>query len=146
RARIDVLEIEDELRDVLDRIDVVVRRRRDERHAGRRVPDARDDRVDLVTRQLPALAGLRTLGDLDLELVGVDEEVRARAEAGGGDLLDGAAPPVAVRVVRVARLVLAALAAVRAPADAVHGDREVLVRLLADAAEGHRAGGEAADD
>ena len=35
--RIDVLQIEDELREIFDRVDVVVRRRRDQRHARRRV-------------------------------------------------------------------------------------------------------------
>src|ERR1044071_8495609 len=42
--------------------------------------------------------------------------------------------------------VLAALARVRAPAEAVHGDREVLVGLRGDRAQRHRAGGEALDD
>ena len=50
RARVDVLQVEDELRQILDRVDVVVRRRRDQRHARRRVAHARDDRVDLVAR------------------------------------------------------------------------------------------------
>ena len=146
RARIDVLQIEDELREVLDRIDVVVRRRRDERHALRRVADARDDGVDLVAGELAALAGLRALRHLDLDLVGVDEVVRRDAEAPARDLLDRGASRVAARIDQEARLVLAALAGVAAAADAVHRDGEVLVRLLRDAAEAHRAGGEAVHD
>ena len=43
RVRVDVLQVEDELRQVLDRIDVVVRRRRDEADARRRVPHLGDD-------------------------------------------------------------------------------------------------------
>ena len=147
RARVDVLEIEDELREILDRVDVVVRRRRDERHARRRVADLGDDRVDLVAGELPAFAGLRALRHLDLQLVGVDQVFGGHAEARRRDLLDrrcggdrrwrrgvkrsGSSPPSPV---------------LRPAADAVHRDGEVLVRLLGDAAEAHRAGGEALDD
>ena len=42
--------------------------------------------------------------------------------------------------------ILAAFAGVALAADAVHRDREVLVRLLADRSERHRAGFEALDD
>ena len=42
RARVGALEIVDELRQVLDGVDVVVRRRRDQAHARRRVTRARN--------------------------------------------------------------------------------------------------------
>ena len=47
---------------------------------------------------------------------------------------------------REPRLVFAAFAGVRFAADAIHGDRQRLVRFLADRAEGHRAGREALHD
>ena len=50
RARVGVLQIVDELREILDRIDVVMRRRRDQSHARRRVAHAGDVLVDLVAR------------------------------------------------------------------------------------------------
>ena len=143
---VDALQVVDELRQVLDRVDVVVRRRRDERHAGHGVTDSRDLVVDLVPGQLPAFAGLGALRDLDLQLVGVDEVVRRDAESGARHLLDGAALEVPVGHREEASRVLAALARVRAPADAVHRDRQVLVRFLADAAEAHRSGREPPDD
>ena len=68
RLRVRPLQVEDELLEVFDRVDVVVRRRRDEADAGGRVPGARDPRVHLGRRQLAALAGLRALGELDLEV------------------------------------------------------------------------------
>ncbi len=95
----------------------------------------------LRARQLAALAGLRALGHLDLQLVGVDEVVDRDAEAPRGDLLDRRAA-----LVVVALRVLAALARVRLAADRVHRDREVLVRLARQRAEAHRAGREALDD
>ena len=100
----------------------------------------------LAPGQLAALAGLRALGDLDLELLGVREVVRGHAEAAGGDLLDRRAAPVAVSLARVAARVLAALARVRAAADPVHRDRERLVRLGRERAEAHRPGREALHD
>ncbi len=98
RARVRAAKVEDQLLEVLDRVDVVVRRRRDQPDARRRVADRGDVGVDLVAGELAALAGLRALRHLDLELVGVDEVVGGDAEAAGGDLLDRRAPPVAVRV------------------------------------------------
>ena len=50
RPRIRVLEVVDQLRKILDRIDVVVRRRRDEAHAGDREPERRDVLGHLVPR------------------------------------------------------------------------------------------------
>ena len=86
--RIDVLQVEDELRQIFDRIDVVMRRRRDQADARRRVAHLGDGLVDLVAGQLAAFAGLGALRHLDLHHVGVDEILRGDAEAARGDLLD----------------------------------------------------------
>src|SRR5690606_13343112 len=103
---------------------------------------AGDPRVDLLRRELPAFARLRALRHLDLQ-VGRVRQVHARdAEASGCDLLDAAA----TRGVEQALDVFAALAGVGSPADAVHRDRERLVRLLRDRAVAHRARVEARDD
>src|SRR5207302_8364398 len=112
--RIRAAQVVDELLQVLDRVDVVVRRRRDQPDAGRRHPHRCDVAVDLVAGELAALAGLRALGHLDLELVRVREVARVDPEAAGGDLLDLRAPLVAE-----ADGILAALARVRAAAEAV---------------------------
>ena len=146
RVRVGVLQIVDELRQILDRIDVVMRRRRDQADARRRIAHARDVLVDLLAGQLSALAGLRALRHLDLQIVGVDEIFGGDAEPSRCDLLDLRAHRVAVRQELVAIRFLAALARVRASADAVHRDRERRVRLARDRAEAHRAGGEALDD
>src|SRR5439155_27062059 len=63
-------------------------------------------------------------------------------ETRGRDLLHGAAPPVAVRILLVPRRILAALAGVRLAAEAVHRDRERLVRFLTDRSIRHRSRGE----
>ena len=137
-----VFQIEDQLRQILDGIDVMVRRRAHERDAGRGIARLRDPRIDLAAGQMPALAGLGALRHLDLQLLRA-VEVRARdAEAAGGDLLDGRA---AQRIVQPLGS-LAALAGVRFAAERVHRDGEALVRLLRDGAVAHGAGLEALHD
>ena len=146
RVRVDVLQVEHELLQVFDRIDVVMGRRRDQADARGRVAHLGDDRVDLVPRQLAALAGLCALRHLDLHHVGVDEIFGGDAEPPARHLLDGAAHRIAVGHPLVAVGFFAALAGVRLAADAVHRDRQRGVRLARDRAVAHRAGGEALDD
>src|SRR5207237_1238753 len=59
RFGIRVLQIVDQLRDVFNRVDVVMRRRRDQLHAGRGVAQLGDVLRYLAAGQLPAFAGLR---------------------------------------------------------------------------------------
>ena len=128
--------------EILDRIDVVVRRRADQPDAGRRVPGLGDVRIHLEARKLAALTGFGALSHLDLDVGGVDQVVAGDAEAAGGDLLDGAA---AFRVVETVD-VLTALAGVGPAAEVVHGDGHGFVGLGGDGAVAHRAGVESGDD
>ncbi|CRR03539.1 hypothetical protein PAERUG_E5_London_17_VIM_2_12_12_05776 [Pseudomonas aeruginosa] len=141
RLRVDLLEVEDQLRQVFDGVDVVVRRRRDQGHAGHRIAQAGDQAVDLAARQLAALAGLGALGHLDLQDLGVDQVFRGHAEAAGSHLLD-------LRTLQraVARRVLAALAGVGATAQGVHRLGQRLVGLRRQRAEGNPGGIEALED
>ena len=142
RRRIGVLEVVDELLEVLDGVDVVMRRRADQTDARRRVPGLGDPRVHLVARQLAALARLGALGHLDLQVVGVREVLGGHAEAPRGDLLHRRAARRVVQPVGI----LATLTGVRLPAEAVHGDRQRLVGLGGDRPVAHRPGREAAHD
>ena len=134
RLRIGVAEVVDELGEVLDGVDVVVRRRGDERDAGHGVADLRDEFVDLVAGQLAALAGLGSLRHLDLDVAGVPQVADRDAEPAAGDLLDGG-----IELGAEAFGVLAAFAAVAHRADRVHCLGDALVRLGAEGAEAHRA-------
>jgi len=142
RRRVGVLEVVDELGEVLDGVDVVVRGRGDEADTRGRVPGPGHPRVDLRTGELATLARLRALGHLDLDVVRVREVVGGDAEPAGGDLLDRAAPLRVVQPVGV----LPALAGVRLGAEPVHRDGEGLVGLGGDGAVAHRAGGEPLHD
>ena len=146
RLAIRVFQIVDQLREIFDRINVVVRRRRDQAHARRAVADAGDFLIDFVAGQLAPLAGLGPLGHLDLQLLGADQVFAGHAEAAAGHLLDGATAAVAVGVGLEADRVFAPFARVALAADAVHGDRQRLVRFARDRAVRHRAGGKSLDD
>ncbi len=110
----------------------MVWRRRNQADTRLRVAQLRDHLVDLVAGQLAAFARLGALGDLDLDDFGIDEVLGRDAEAARGDLLD-----LRDALGAVARRILAALARIRAAADAVHRDRERLVRLGRQRAERH---------
>src|SRR5260221_539441 len=87
---IDSAQIVNELREVFDAVNVVVRRRRNQRSAGRRVANARDVFGDFARGKLPAFAGLGALRHFDFELFGADEIFGGDAEAARGHLLDSA--------------------------------------------------------
>src|SRR6266851_1289642 len=110
------------------------------------MPHLGDPRVHLRAGKLAALARLGALGDLDLQLAGVDQVVAGDPEPPARHLLDAGVLRVPVGLLHVARRVLAALAGVGLPADAVHGDGERLVRLLGNRAVAHRATLEPAQD
>src|SRR2546423_12237453 len=67
-----VLEVVNKFREVLNRINVVMRRWRDEADTRRRGTDFRNPRVNLLAGQFTTLTGFRALRHLDLELPSVD--------------------------------------------------------------------------
>ena len=145
-AGVGVLKIEDKLRQVLDGVDVVVRRRRDQADTGCGLTDLGNPRVDLLAGQVTALAGLGALGHLDLNLEGAAQVAARHAKARACHLLDGGVLGVTVGQRGLATRILAALAGVGTAVQAVHGDGHALVCLFADGAVRHGAGVKAADD
>ena len=137
-----VLQVVDQLLQILDGIDVVVRRRTDESHAGRAVTRLGHPRIHLVTGQLTAFSRLGSLRHLDLQIVGVHQVLTGHAESTRGHLLDGRATRGVVQALGI----LAALTGVALSADRVHGDRERLVRFGRDRSVAHGPGGEALHD
>jgi hypothetical protein len=139
RVAVGILQIVDEFGEVLDGIDVVMRRRRDEADAGCGAARFCDPRVHLGAGQLPAFARLGALRHLDLQLLGVDQVVGSDAETSRRHLLDGRVLRIAVVHRDEAFGIFAALTGVALAADAVHGDRQRLVRFLGNGAVTHGA-------
>ena len=131
RLAVGAFQVADQLRQILDGIDVVMRRRRDQADARRGMAHLGDGLVDLVAGQLAAFAGLGALGHLDLDVVGIDQIFGGDAEAARGHLLDLGAHGIAVGQRHETVRLLAAFAGVGTAADAVHGDGEIGVRLAA---------------
>mmetsp|Transcript_74396 Transcript_74396/g.215038 ORF Transcript_74396/g.215038 Transcript_74396/m.215038 type:complete len:532 (+) Transcript_74396:2125-3720(+) len=160
RLSVRVLQVHDELRHILDGVHVVVRRRRNEADAGRGLARFGDNADDLVAGELAALAGLRPLRELDLQLVSIRQVLRRDAEAARGHLLDLGANGIALKNIpggaahldlallqRLEALgFLAALARVAPAADAIHRNRHGAVRLVGNGTQGGGAGAEAFDD
>ena len=109
-----------------------MRRRRDQSDSRPREPQARDHLVHLVPRQLAALPGLGALRHLDLQHFRVDEIFRRHAEASRGHLLD-----LGILLGAEAHRIFAALAGIRARAQAIHGDRQRLVRFRRQSTQRH---------
>ncbi len=143
---IDRLQVVDQLSQILDRIDVVVRRRADQGRAGHGVAHPADELGDLETRQLAALAGLGALGHLDLDLAALVQVFGGDAEAARGHLFDRRVGVVAIWTRDVARRILAALAGDGARPHPVHGDVQGLMRFRRQGAQGHGLRQEAAAD
>ena len=138
---IGALQIIDQLRQILDGVNIVVRRRRNQRDPLRGAAGTGDFLGNLAPRQMSALAGLCALRHLDLNFFCGLQVIPGHAEATGGHLLDGR-----IELGAVALGKLAALAAVGFAAEVVHGLRHALVCLLGDGAIGHGAGLEALDN
>ncbi len=151
-----VFQVVDELGQVLNGVDVVVRRGRNEAHARHAVAQLADVIGHLATGQLAAFAGLGTLRHLDLDLVGTDQVFGGHAEPARSHLLDLGAQAVAVgqrqihldhvfaddgsqrfalldrdalQLVAVTGGVLAAFTGVALAANAVHGNGQRGVRF-----------------
>ena len=89
RLAVGILEVEDQLGEILDGIDVMVRGRGDETDTRCRVAGTGDPAADLVTGQVSAFAGLGSLGHLDLQFLSIAQIVAVDPEAARGDLLGG---------------------------------------------------------
>ena len=140
-GRLERLEVVDELGKILDRVDVVVRRRRDEGHSRLGMSKSGDLIRDLVAGQLPAFSRLRALGHLDLELVGRSQVSGSYSEPSRGHLLDH-------RVARcsVPDRVLSSFARVGGGTKMVHRLRQGLVRFSGEGPVRHRRRGEPPHD
>jgi len=146
-AAIGVFQVVDQFGQILDGVDIVVRRRRNQADPRGGVTGLGDPGEYLGAGQFAPFTRLGPLGHFDLDLAGVGQVVAGDAETARCHLLDGAVLGVALLVGPGETLgVLAPFAGVGTAADAVHGDGQRLVGLLADGAVGHGAGLEALHD
>ena len=167
RIRVRVFQIVNELRQIFNRINIMVWRRRNQADTRHRETQLRDVFRHFVARQLTAFSGFRALRHLDLDLIGTREIFGGDTEATRRDLLNFRAKRItffgcygianAMRAETrlqclafgqrdIALCVFAAFTRIRFAADAVHCNRKCGVRFCRNRAERHRTRGEAFDD
>ena len=73
RARIRILQVVNQLREIFDGINIVMRRRRNQAHARSRMTQSCDHFIHFVAGKLPTFAGLCALRHFDLQLIGIDQ-------------------------------------------------------------------------
>ena len=126
RLRVHGAQIVNQLRQIFDAVNVVMRWRRNQRRSGRRMPDARNVLTDFLSRQLPALARLRSLRHFDFEFLGVHQVIGGDAEPRRSHLFDlvgrGRFIPVCIRI-------FPAFAGIAARPKLVHRQRERAMRF-----------------
>ena len=122
-----VVQIENQLLQIFNGINVMMRRRRNESHPGSGMPDLGDVFTHLVARKLPAFARLGPLRDLDLQFIGIGQIVAVDTEASGSHLLDLASARIAVGIGNITDDVLAAFPGITFAAEPVHGDGQGFV-------------------
>src|SRR5680860_920583 len=145
RPAVDLLEVIDELGQILNRIDIMVRWGRNERQSLHRVPYPGNEIGDLMPWQLTTLAGFGALGHLDLQLGGFGQIPRRDAEPAGCDLFDLAVRDIGTWFV-VPVGIFPTFAGIAAATDPVHTDRQHPVGLRAQSPQGHRRDDEARRD
>src|SRR6266566_3415147 len=143
RARIHGAQVMDQLRQVFDAVNVVMRRRRNQRRARGGVPDSRDVFADFLRGQLAALTRFRTLRHFDFELFGVDEVIGGDSKTPRGDLLDLIGRG---RLETIGMGIFAAFAGITAATELIHRQSQGPVRFRAERAKRHRLGAETLDD
>src|SRR5574343_1927491 len=86
----------DQLSQIFDRVDVMVRRWGDQGHTWHRVTQLTDVFGNLSTRQLPTFTRLGALCHLDLDLIGIHQILCRYTEAARSNLLDRRTQRIAI--------------------------------------------------
>jgi len=140
------LEVIDQLRQIFNGVDVVVRWWRHQTNASRAVAALCNVGIDFPASQLATFSRLCTLCHLDLDLLGVCEVLCRHTEAAGSHLLDGRAGRTTVLHNFKALRIFTALSSVRLAAQPVHCNGQRGMCLHGNRAVGHGACSEALDD
>jgi len=135
RLRIGILQVKYQLRQILDGIDIMMRRGRDQHNPRSGMPHLGDRLVDFMSRQLTAFTRLGALRHFDLKLAGVGQIIDRDTEPGRCDLFDRTFLGIAVRKGFIPRLILATFPGITRGSQAIHSDRDGLVSFFADGAE-----------
>ena len=146
RLRVHILEVEDELSQILNTVDIVMRWRRNQADARDRVTGLGDDLVDLEARQLTTLTRFSTLCHLDLDFLCIYQIFCCHTESTGSHLLGLTGEADAILGRMESFVILTTFTGIASSTEGVHGECHCLVSLLREGTETHRTGNEVLDD
>ena len=138
RRRIRIFQIVNQLFEIFDRINVVMRWRRNQADTRRRMARLCNPWINLVRRQLATLARLGTLGHLDLQIVGVHQVFARHSESRRRNLLDRRSFRVAIRHRHISLGIFTTLTGIALGTDSIHRNRQVFVSFRRNRTVTHR--------
>ena len=144
--RVGVVQVVNELSQVFDGVNIVMRRRRNERNIRDGVTHTGHKFVHLAGRELTAFTGLCALSHLNLQILGMTEIVDRDTETARCNLADGGTANFTVRPRSIAIRVFTTFTAVAHGSHAVHGDSDGFVSFGAQGAKAHGARDKVLDD
>ena len=136
---IGVFQIINQLRQILNGIDIVMRRRRNQAYARRGMTGSGNPRVYLFGGKMAAFTRFCPLRHLNLNFPGAHQIPAGYAKAPAGNLFDGRASVVIGSGRFQTFLTLSALPAVRLAVEPVHGNRQRLMGFLRNGTVRHGA-------
>ena len=146
-SAVSIFEIVNQLGEVFDGVDVMVRRWRNQTYPRGGVADFGDPRIDFLARKLTAFPWFCTLRHFDLNLFCLGEIEASHTKTSRGNLFDGAIFGIALLVCPcIAIGIFAAFACVGFTANAIHGDRKGFVSFLRNRTIAHCPSFEAAQN
>ena len=122
RSRVGIFEVKNQLRQILNGINIVVRRRRNQAYPWCGMPYAANPFIHFMAGQLPTFTRLGTLRHFDLQFSSVAEVITGYSKTTGSHLFDGRTFPIAIFFGFKADLVFTAFATVAFAANTVHGN------------------------
>ena len=141
-----IFQIVDQLRQILNGVNIVMRGRRDQGHTGCGMSGLGDPGIYLSSGQMSALAGFCSLCHLDLDLLCTYQVTAGDAETSAGYLLDGRTTVESIRAYGQTVQILTAFTGIALAVQMVHGDGHGLMGFLGNGTVGHGTGLESGHD
>ena len=125
-----ILQVMDELREIFNGVNIVMRRWRNKSYARGRMSNFCNPWVDLVTRKLTAFARLCALRHFDLYIIGINEVFTCDSETARSNLFDCRSLGIPIRQCDVARWIFSTLSRIGFRSQSVHRNRQSFVSFL----------------
>ena len=124
---VSIFQVENKLGQIFNRVNIVVRRRRDQTNPGCTVPGTSNPVIYFEAGQLPTFAGLGPLRHLDLQFTGIAQVMARDPKPARCHLFDRRIHIIAVGQWRESLLVFAPLARITFAANTIHSNGQSCV-------------------